>query len=112
MRRQGTTMHGRAKLNGRPRVRLVILQPAGEGHNPLQPGLFFLRVDSRLFLGFLARGLAGRPCFEFARDTLEIIWHFRACLQEEELQVSRFILQLDLRAVLEDVRDGTVGTKQ
>lgn len=83
----------------------VALQATGQGHDALDPRMSLLQVQACLLLCFLPSCLARRPRFQLAGDALEIVGHFRVRLEEEELQVPGFVLQLDLRPVLQDVRD-------
>jgi hypothetical protein len=43
---------------------------------------------------------------------LEIVWHFRVRFQEKQLQVTRFILELHLRAIGKDIAHAPLLAEQ
>ncbi|MDU7294743.1 MAG: sugar ABC transporter permease, partial [Klebsiella pneumoniae] len=48
----------------------------------------------------------------FAIDGLQVVWHLRVGLEEEQLEVSRLVLELDLRPLLQDIGDGAAVSEQ
>jgi hypothetical protein len=84
---------------------VVVLQAACQGHDALNPRLFLFEVHTRLLLGLLAGRLAGSPRLQLPSNALQIVWHLRVCLEEEQFQIPGLVLQLDLCPVLQDVRD-------
>lgn len=74
--------------------------------------LFVLGVEPGTLLGLFAGRLRRRACFELASDAMEIIRHLRVRFQEEKLEVSGFILELNLGAVGQDLAYAATGSKQ
>ena len=58
------------------------------------------------FLGCVLSGLARSAGLQLAGDELEVVWHFDAGFEEEEFEVTGFVFELDLVAVLERFGDG------
>ncbi len=89
-----------------------VLQPASQRHDPLQLRLVLLRIQPGTLLRLLTCGLGWCSRLELSRHGLQVEGHLRVRLEEEELQVPRLILELHLRPVLEDIRDGSVRPKE
>lgn len=84
---------------------MAVLQTARQCHDALKPRLFLFGVQTCFFFCLLSSCLAGRSGFQFSSHALQIIWHLRICLEEEELQVSGLVLQLDLSSILQNIRN-------
>jgi hypothetical protein len=82
---------------------VVVLQPASQRHDALDSRLFLFQVHACLFLCLLAGCLTRRPRLQLPGHALEVVRHLGIRLEEKELQVSRLVLQLDLRPILQDV---------
>lgn len=90
---------------------MAVVQPP-KGHDPLYSGLLLFGILARLLLGFLASRLSRCARLELSCNALQIEWHFRICFEEEELEVSGLVLELDLSAILQYLRYAALGTKQ
>lgn len=89
-----------------------MLQTASKSHDALELSLVFLRIQTSPLLGLLASGLCRSTGLEFSRNSLKVEGHLRIRLEEEQLQIPCLVLELDLGAVLEDIRDGAINSKQ
>lgn len=89
-----------------------VLQSAGQRQDALQLGLILLRVHACPLLRLLPGSLRRGPRLEFASDGLQVVWHLRVGLKEEQLEVSRLVLELDLRPLLQDIGDGAAVSEQ
>lgn len=89
-----------------------VLQSSGQRHDALQLRLLFLRVESCPLLGLLSGSLGGSTRLEFSSHSLQVVRHFRVCLEEEQLQVSCLVFQLDLRPIFQNIRYSSALAKQ
>jgi hypothetical protein len=80
--------------------------------DPLKSRVLFFRILTSLLLGFFLGSLCRGARPKLTSHAVQVIGHFEAFFQDSKLDVSRLVLQLNLRPIFENVIDGTVGSIQ
>lgn len=83
-----------------------------QSHDAIDVGLLILRTEFGTLLCRLLGELSRCSGFEFSGDALQVIGHLRIRLEEEQLQIACFILELYLRSVGEDIADTPIWSKK